>query len=63
MKLKELWRLSPQAHVFIVQRGDGIHETSRQEFNGEHALGERTVARITPTAYPMYKHVLEVELK
>lgn len=63
MKLKELWRLSPQAKVFIVHRGDGLHVTSREEFIGERDLGERTVARITPTAYPMFKHVLEVELK
>ena len=63
MKLKELWRLSPQASTFIVYRDDGIHETRREEYHGDKTNGERTVERITPTSYPMMKHVLEVELK
>lgn len=63
MKLRELWQLSPQSHVFIVLRNKALRVTQRVEYKGGDFYADRAVARITAKAYPNYKSVLEVELK
>lgn len=62
MKLKDLWWHAPQATVFVVERDDDFNVTSRKEYHGDKETGEREVDRILPLSYPMYKHVMEVEL-
>lgn len=60
--LHDLYDIAPQAHVFIVTRDDELRITSRREYNGTKADGEKFVWRVTPASYPMYKNVLEVEI-
>lgn len=63
MTLKELWFLSPQAFTFIVERDEDFNKISSREYVGGREDGDRRVVRLLPTSYPMYKHVLEVELE
>ena len=67
MTLKELWLLAPQAFVFIVERDEDFNKISSLEYTGPYGItkeyGGRRVTRLLPTSYPMYKHVLEVELE
>ena len=62
MTLKELWDVSPQAFVFVVERDEDFNKTSSREYHGSGPIGYMEVARVLPTKYPMYAHVLEVEL-
>lgn len=61
--LHELWKLSPQAFTFIVERDHRLAVTGKREYNGTGKDGQREVTRITPTIYPMFGPVLEVEIK
>ena len=63
MKLKDLWEVSPQSHVFVVIRNKDLRMTTHEEYRGGSYLANRTVAKITAKSYPNYKSVLEVELK
>lgn len=63
MTLKELWFMAPQSFVFIVERDEDFNKISSREYCGGGKDGDRRVTRLLPTAYPMYKHVLEVELE
>lgn len=62
MKLKELWKVSPQAFTFVVERDEDFNKVASHEYRGSGTDGEREVFRVLPTKYPMYAHVLEVEL-
>lgn len=62
MTLKELYKVSPQAFIFVVERDDDFSKISSHEYHGHGPDGEREVFRVLPTKYPMYAHVLEVEL-
>ena len=63
MTVNELYRVSPQAFLFIVERDADLNVTARHEYKGGKADGAKKVARVTPTKYPMYAHVLEVEVE
>lgn len=62
--LRDLYEIAPQAHIFIVTRADvyDLRVTSRREYTGGKADGDKFVWRVTPASYPMYKNVLEVEI-
>lgn len=62
--LRDLYEISPQAHVFIVTRADvyDLRITSSREYTGGKEDGDKIVWRVTPASYPMYKNVLEVEI-
>lgn len=63
LKLHDLWKVSPQAFVFIVERDERLMVTSKREYNGTGKDGERAVTRVTPTIYPMHGPTLEVEIE
>lgn len=56
MTLKELYQVAPTAFVY-VRGAKGV-----EEYKGG-AGGDRIVKKVTPTEYPMFKQVLEVELE
>lgn len=56
MTLKELYQVAPTAFIF-VRGAKGV-----EEYKGG-AGGDRIVKKVTPTEYPMFKQVLEVELE
>lgn len=58
MKLKELWMVSPQSFIFVRNEDGRVIE-----YKGTKDLASRTVEKATATSYPMYKSVIEVELK
>lgn len=62
--LRDLYEIAPQAHIFIVTRADvyDLRVTSRREYTGGKADGDKFVWRVTPASYPMHKNVLEVEI-
>ena len=55
--LGELRRVSPQCFIFIRHSGGTV-----EEYQGAKTLADLEVKKITATEYPVYKHVLEVEL-
>lgn len=57
MTLKELYNVAPCAFIFI-RRENGTVE----EYKGGSAEANRAVEKVTPTSYPMFKQVLEVNL-
>ena len=61
--LNEIWKLSPQAFTFVVERDHRLAVTSKRVYNGTGKDGSKEVTRITPTIYPMCGPVLEVEIK
>ena len=63
MTLKDLWDVSPQTAIFIVERDDEFNVTSREEYHGGKITGQRKVSRVLPVSYPMRKYVMEVELQ
>ena len=63
MTVHDLYMVSPQAFIFIVTRGGDFKVTSRKEYLGGDRDGGLVVGRVLPTSYPMYRHVLEVEIK
>jgi hypothetical protein len=60
--LRDLYKLAPQAFVFIVTRDDELHVLTRREYTGGKEDGDKFVWRVTPASYPMYKNALEVEI-
>ena len=71
MTVKDLWKVSPQNFIFIIEgenaskyRGDkGFTGITRKEYNGEKYGAELKVDRVIATSYPMYEHVIEVICK
>lgn len=71
MTLKELWEVSPQNFIFVVDgkniddyRGDlEFKGLVRTEYNGEKYGEEKIVDRVIAQKYPMYDHVIEVICK
>lgn len=61
MTVYELWKVSPQAFMYLVERNESLEVTRREEYRGSGKSGELTVSRVTPALYSMVKHVLEVE--
>lgn len=61
--LRDLYEISPQAHIFIVTRDEVSRRiTTSREYTGGEEDGDKIVWRVTPASYPMYKNVLEVEI-
>lgn len=71
MTLYDLWKVSPQNFIFIVD-GDGVEDYRgdnnisglvRKEYHGEAFGKVIKIDRIIATKYPMYEHVIEVIIK
>lgn len=65
MTLGELYRVSPWATIFVVQRESATdtHIKGQWEYKGTNDIAGRQVTRINATRYPMYASVLEVEIE
>lgn len=61
MTVKELYEVSPQAFMYIVERDRDLNVTKRTEYKGSGPDGELTVSRVTPARYGTQRNVLEVE--
>lgn len=62
MKLYDLYKVSPWASIFIVERDSDCNIKERHEYNGTYDIANRQVVRINAAKYPMYASVLEVEI-
>ena len=62
MTVRELYNVSPWAHMFIVDRGDDNELKIQLEYTGGSLYANRTITRVNATRYPMYDSVLEVEI-
>lgn len=60
MTLKELYKVSPQAFIFVAEYGED--KTAYREYCGSGPDGEREVFRVLPRRFPMYTNTLVVEL-
>ncbi len=58
MKLRELWLISPQTHIFIRKK-----DNTAEEYLGQKSIGKRTVEHVLSKNYPNYGNVIEVILK
>ena len=62
MTVKQLWDVSPECFTFIkCVNGDFLDRVIEYHGNGEYS--DYKVSRIVAESYPMYAHVLEIDIK
>ena len=61
LTIQELWRVSPQSHIFIRNEDGSVTEYKGFRLSVADSKGE--VVNVKATQYPMYRSVLEVTLK
>ena len=58
MTLYDLWQISPQSHVFIEKADKTV-----VQYHGEKYGLMLEIESVKATSYPMYKSVLQVQIK
>ena len=61
MTVKDVWQVSPQAYVFL-RTIDGEKHDKPIAYVGAGRFSDFFVHRIVPTTYPMFRHVLELDI-
>ena len=58
MTVHDVWDVAPQSFIFIRKDDDRL-----EEYQGSGELGDREVALMKGTKYPMYGSVIEIILE
>lgn len=61
MTIRELYDVTPQAYIFLVERDEEFRVMQRRTYLGGKTDGNLKVFRIVPAHYASYGCVLEVE--
>ena len=62
MTVKQLWDVSPQCFT-MIKSVNGEFLDHVQDYHGSGEYSDYKVVRIVATKYPMYAHVLELDIR